>query len=292
MAKDPGKIARRILIAVIVIGILAILFFLLSGFITDLIWFGEVGYTSVFLTEIFTKLKIGVPGFLIVAVLGYLVLGTLKRSFLKKNEFELNNEDKGKIRKSMFAISLALGLFISIFLVNNLWFDFLRFINASKFGIEDPLFGNDVGFYMFKYDFLSGLADSAIVIVIAYVVATLLLYSILVGFARPTEERGTASEVEEDAESGKVAFRFDPSAGTNIKQKLKAILGVALNELLTLGVLFFLFVSFRLYLEQFDVLYDSTGLFYGAGYVEVNVKLVVYRILMVLAIVAALMLII
>jgi uncharacterized membrane protein (UPF0182 family) len=176
--------------------------------------------------------------------------------------------------------------------VNNLWFDFLRFINASKFGIEDPLFGNDVGFYMFKYDFLSGLADSAIVIVIAYVVATLLLYSILVGFARPTEERGTASEVEEDAESGKVAFRFDPSAGTNIKQKLKAILGVALNELLTLGVLFFLFVSFRLYLEQFDVLYDRTGLFYGAGYVEVNVKLVVYRILMVLAIVAALMLII
>ncbi|MBQ9911513.1 MAG: UPF0182 family protein [Firmicutes bacterium] len=292
MAKDPGKIARRILIAVIVIGILAILFFLLSGFITDLIWFGEVGYTSVFLTEIFTKLKIGVPGFLIVAVLGYLVLGTLKRSFLKKNEFELNNEDKGKIRKSMFAISLALGLFISIFLVNNLWFDFLRFINASKFGIEDPLFGNDVGFYMFKYDFLSGLADSAIVIVIAYVVATLLLYSILVGFARPTEERGTASEVEEDAESGKVAFRFDPTAGTNIKQKLKAILGVALNELLTLGVLFFLFVSFRLYLEQFDVLYDKTGLFYGAGYVEVNVKLVVYRILMVLAIVAALMLII
>ena len=292
MAKDPGKAVRTIAVIVIVIAVLALLFFLLSGFITDLIWFGEVGYTSVFLTEIFTKLKIGVPGFVIFAVLGYLVLATLKRSFLKKNEFELKNEDKGKIRKSMMAISAALGLFIAIFLVNNLWFDFLRFVNATDFGIEDPLFGNDVGFYMFKYDFLSGLADSAIAIVVAYLAATVLLYSILVGFAKPTEERGTADESYEDPESGRLAFRFDVNASGNLKQKLKAILGVALNEVLTLGVLFFLFVSFRLYLEQFDVLYDSTGLFYGAGYVEVNVKLVVYRILMVLAIVAALMLII
>ena len=292
MAKDPGKAVRTVAVIVIVIAVLALLFFLLSGFITDLIWFGEVGYTSVFLTEIFTKLKIGVPGFVIFAVLGYLVLATLKRSFLKKNEFELKNEDKGKIRKSMMAISAALGLFIAIFLVNNLWFDFLRFVNATDFGIEDPLFGNDVGFYMFKYDFLSGLADSAIAIVVAYLAATVLLYSILVGFAKPTEERGTADESYEDPESGRLAFRFDVNASGNLKQKLKAILGVALNEVLTLGVLFFLFVSFRLYLEQFDVLYDSTGLFYGAGYVEVNVKLVVYRILMVLAIVAALMLII
>ncbi|MBO4819595.1 MAG: UPF0182 family protein [Firmicutes bacterium] len=292
MAKDPGKRAKRWIIFIAVIAFLAILLFVLSDFLTDLIWFGEVGYTSVFLTELFTKLKIGIPGFIIFATLGYVVLATLKRSFLKKNEFELKAEDKGKIKKSMIAISAALGLFIAIFLVSNLWFDFLRFINASEFGIEDPLFGNDVGFYMFKYDFLSGLADSAIAIVLAYIAATILLYSILVGFAKPTVERGTASEVEEDPESGKVAFRFDPSAGGNFKQKMKAILGVALNEMLTLGVLFFLFVSFRLYLEQFDVLYDSTGLFYGAGFVEVNVKLVVYRILMVLAIVAALMLII
>ena len=292
MAKNPEKTFKSLAIVLIVIAVIALLFFALSGFLTDLIWFGEVGYTSVFLTEIFTKLKIGVPGFVIFTLLGYVVLATLKKGFLKKNEFELNPEDKGRVRKSMIAISVALGLFISIFLVSNLWFDFLRFINASKFGIEDPLFGNDVGFYMFKYDFLSGLADSAIAIVIAYLLATVLLYTFLVGFARPTEERGTANEHAEDEESGKIVFRFDPSMGGTFKQKAKAILGVALNEILTLGVLFFLFVAFRLYLEQFDVLYDRTGLFYGAGYVEVNVKLVVYRILMVLAVVAAIMLVI
>ena len=291
--KDRTKSLRRWGIAIIVLIALIALFFVLSGFFTDLIWFGKVGYISVFMTEIMTKLKIGVPGFLIFSAIGYLVLLTLKRSFLKKNDFELAAGDKGKIRKSMLAISAALGLFIAIFLVGNLWFDFLRFINSTDFNIKDPLFGNDIGFYMFKYDFLSGLADSAIAIVVAYIAATILLYSILVGFARPTVERGTASEAEEETEDGsKLTFKFDASARGNFQQKMKAILGVALNELLTLGVLFFLFVAFRLYLEQFDVLYDSTGLFYGAGYVEVNVKLVVYRILMVLAVVAAIMLVI
>ena len=292
MAKDHGKTIRIIIAVLGVLALLAILLFVLSGFITDLIWFGEVGYTSVFLTEIFTKLKIGVPGFVIFTAIGYLVLLALKRAFLKKNEFELKKEDKGKIRKSMLAISVALGLFIAIFLVNNLWFDFLKFINATDFSIEDPLFGNDVGFYMFRYDFLSGLADSAIAIVVAYLAATVLLYTILVGFAKPTEERGTASGVDEETEDGKSLFKFDVNAGGTLKQKFKAVLGVALSEILTLGVLFFLFVAFRLYLEQFDVLYDSTGLFYGAGFVEVNVKLVIYRILMVLAVVAALMLVI
>ena len=290
--KDARKTLKVVGIVLIVLLILAGLFFLLSGFITDIIWFDKVGYLSVFMTEIMTKLKIGVPGFFIFAALGYLVLAVLKRGFLKKNEFELKAEDKGKIRKSMMAISAALGLFIAVFLVGNLWFDFLKFINATDFDIADPLFGNDVGFYMFKYDFLSGLADSAIAITVAYLIATVLLYSILVGFARPTEERGFASGVGETTEDGQSLFKFDPSAGGSLKQKLKAVLGVALSEVLTLGVLFFLFVAFRLYLEQFDVLYDSTGLFYGAGFVEINVKLVVYRILMVLAVVAAIMLII
>ena len=103
--KDRTKSLRRWGIAIIVLVALIALFFVLSGFLTDLIWFGKVGYISVFMTEIMTKLKIGVPGFLIFSAIGYLVLLTLKRSFLKKNEFELAAGDKGKIRKSMLAIS-------------------------------------------------------------------------------------------------------------------------------------------------------------------------------------------
>jgi len=38
------------------------------------------------------------------------------------------------------------------------WNDFLKFIHASSFGIKEPIFGKDAGFYIFKlptYDFIT-----------------------------------------------------------------------------------------------------------------------------------------
>ncbi len=281
MAKSRIKFAggKWLVICGILLALVLVIF-ALSGFLTDLIWFKEVGYTSVFLTEIFTKLKIGVPAFLLFTALGYISLTALKKNFLTKNDFEISPENNPRVKKALFATSAALGLFISAVLIGNLWFEILEFVNAQSFDISDPLFHNDVGFYMFKYDFLVGLADSAIAIVVAFVAATVVMYGLLVGFADPVGE----AEVRPANSTG--FFRSPDSFGV----KAKAVLGVARNEMLMLGVLFFLFVAFRLYLVQFNVLYDSSGLFYGAGYTEINVKLVIYRILMVLSVVAAVML--
>lgn len=283
MGKSNAKFRTpKLLIVLAVLLVLFIVVLALSGFLTDLIWFKEVGYTSVFLTELFTKLKIGVPAFVLFTALGFVALTALKRNFLKKNDFTISENNKSKVKKALFATAAALGLFISAVLIGNLWFEILEFANAQDFGVADPLFHNDVGFYMFKYDFLVGLADSAIAIVLAFVAATVVMYGLLAGF----------SDSAEDEEVHPVRdinfFRSTESFGI----KAKAILSVALNEMLVLGVLFFLFVAFRLYLVQFNVLYDSTGLFYGAGFTEINVSLVVYRILIVLSIVSAIMLVI
>jgi uncharacterized membrane protein (UPF0182 family) len=50
-------------IAIAIVVVIALLF-ALTGFITDLLWFKELGYISVFLTKLFTQLKIGIPVFL------------------------------------------------------------------------------------------------------------------------------------------------------------------------------------------------------------------------------------
>lgn len=289
MGKDKSKRSRRIAIVLIVILAVLLLIYAMTDFITDLIWFNEVGYTSVFLTELFMKLKIGIPGFVLFTGLGFVALTALKRNFLKKNDFALQQKDKKKIRTSVLLLAAAVGLFLAVIFVNNLWFEFLQFVNATDFNIADPLFGNDVGFYMFKYEFLSGLADCAITVVVAYVAATFVLYAILVGFAKPEDELGGGEKTFEQQTLDYYARKIGRG---DLKQKFNAVLGVAKGEIMTLGVLFFLFVAFRLYLEQFDVLYDETGLFYGAGFAEVKVTLVVYRILMVLAIVAGIMLVI
>ena len=54
---------------IIVILIILMLFAALIGWITDFMWFRELGYVSVFLTKLFTQLKIGIPVFVIVTLL-------------------------------------------------------------------------------------------------------------------------------------------------------------------------------------------------------------------------------
>ena len=73
-----GKIIATIILILIIASIAV---FALSDLLTDLLWFKEVGYTSVFLTEFFTKLKIGVPAFLIFGTASFFILTFFKRCF-------------------------------------------------------------------------------------------------------------------------------------------------------------------------------------------------------------------
>ena len=58
--KKRGSKARWIVLAVIAF---LLLVFALVGFITDFLWFKELGYVSVFFTKLLTQIKIGVPVF-------------------------------------------------------------------------------------------------------------------------------------------------------------------------------------------------------------------------------------
>ncbi len=304
---DPAKKKRRIIIIAAVIIALIVIILSCADFITDLIWFGEVGYISVFLTEIVTKLKIGVPAVVIFTVIGIFVLSALKNNFLKKNEFKIEDEaDKKAVRRIRNVLAVILAIFLSVILVSKLWFQMLEFFNYSSFGIKDPLFGNDVGFYMFRYNFLKGLADSALLVIIAFLVVTVLFHSLLVGIASPERHQEQSSETQQN-------FEFDPNdplgsifkgfgnkadqmrertAKSTFVLKAKAVLNVALKEIVVLGVLLFLALAAKLYLGRFGLLYGGTGVAYGAGYTDVTVTLNVYRILIVLAIVEAVLLVI
>ena len=61
-----------------------LLFVALIGFITDYLWFKELGYVSVFFTKLFTQLKLGIPTFIVVTFLAYVYLKILKRGYFKK----------------------------------------------------------------------------------------------------------------------------------------------------------------------------------------------------------------
>lgn len=315
MNGNVNKKRTKLWVVLFAVVILALSVYLLIDFITDIIWFGEVGYISVFLTEIMTKLKLGVPAFVIVSVLSYLMLSILKRNFLKKNKMMLDSSrDNRSMNRVGVALSLVLGAFLSYLLIYDLWFEILEFLNLTEFGIKDPLYGNDVSFYMFKYDFLSGLADSAIMIIIGILVVTVIYHAILVSIAsrknqpqpeEPQEEaKPTAAHFEFNPNDplgsiiGSISQNFDQSrqrrneATEGVKIKFNAILGLVLGQITLLGVLFFLAVAVKCLFAQYSLLYGGSGVAYGAGFTDVTVSLNVYRILIVLSIVAAIMLIV
>jgi len=310
-----GKIIAAVIVLVAIIAALA-------GFIIDIIWFNEVGYTSVFLTEILTKIKLGVPAFAIVSVISYILLSVLKKNFLKKNDLVLDSsKDNRSMNRVGVALSLVLGAFLSYAVIINLWFEILQYFNSTEFGVADPLFGNDISFYMFKYDFLSGLASSAMVIIIGILAVIIIYHGILVTIASKKnnpEEQAQQEHAEAQQQSqNQQGINFDPSdpigsilnglgkgIGGNINQKkqqfdaksgglkakFKAVLGLILGQMTVLGVLFFLALGAKFLFAQYSLLYSGTGVAYGAGFTDVTVKLNVYRIMVVLSIVSAIML--
>ena len=78
--KRKGRKSRKGLsIVIMIIAVAICLLVMLVGFITDWMWFKDLGYTSVFWKKLVTELEIGIPTFLIVTLLARFYLRTLKK---------------------------------------------------------------------------------------------------------------------------------------------------------------------------------------------------------------------
>lgn len=313
MTKEKKKrTGLRVIIAIVII---LGLFLSLIGFITDFMWFRELGYVSVFFTKLFTQIKIGVPTFVVVTFLAYIYLEFLKRGyFIKVSSDEPVNH--GRLNLISWGLAAAYGAITTFFTVTKLWFDFLQFINSTSFGKKDPLFDMDISFYAFKLDFIEEVNQIVLVLLIAFAVLTVIYYSILLTVRTPKifeEKAQTVDEEEEQSQAqggagngfdnlngmfGKFTEAFTGKAGGGFKrpsrprksfdnQNLKMLVSIAEKQLIIVGVLFFLMVGVNFFLKQYDLLFGSTGAVHGAGFTDVNITLWMYRIIMVLAVFAA-----
>ncbi|QIB70644.1 UPF0182 family protein [Aminipila butyrica] len=291
------------------------------GFITDFLWFRELDYVSVFFTKLFTQLKIGIPAFVVITALAYLYLKMLKRGYFKKVQSSDVVSEK-TLNLTALGLSAAFGALLSVTVASSLWFQILQYLNSTDFGVKDPLFNNDVSFYVFKLQFVSGLNSMGLGLIIAFALLTFVYYLVLMSLRRPQFFEPIEPEPEAPYEEndnvrhgdfgrnnnsfggpwGDLLGRFmgmsgmsgpgRPAARKKSKQvdssNLMQLLSIASKQIVILGVLFFLMLSVNFLLRQYTLLFTNTvGVVYGAGYTAVTVTLWVYRILMVLSVVAA-----
>jgi uncharacterized membrane protein (UPF0182 family) len=233
----------------------------LAALVTDWWWFQEVGYEIVFLRTLTTRVLL----FLIVGGLFggllFLNLRAAQRGLvpdpvllqLAPSAPRLNLT--AGLRRMSLPVSLGLGILAGLAAVP-LWDTLLRAVHRTPFGATDPVFGRDIGFYVFTLPALSAAIALLFTLALLSFVAVVMVYWV----------RG-------DIIPGPRRLRVEPSAGLHIALLLAAL---------------FTLTGLRLwFVDVPDLLYSTTGPLVGASYTDLNAQLPALRISAVVAALAA-----
>jgi len=264
-----------------IIGSIVILFLIINSFggaikfSTDFLWFKEVGYTETFFTKLKAQFTIGIPIFILVSILLNVFIKKLKKKYDAETEVVDISNNK-KIRLWINILSVAISFIITVNIVSTMWFEILQFINSESFGFIDPIFNNDMGFYVFKLPLINTVVDFIIDILFMLIVITVLFYGYL---AIKDSIKNMSDQFENITQFSR---QIDFSSVLNKKFATKII-----NQLAIIGVFVFIFIGIRFVLKSYDLLYSQLGRVFGAGYTDINITLNVYRVLAVGCFIAA-----
>ncbi|MGU3431479.1 UPF0182 family protein [Actinomycetes bacterium M1A6_2h] len=192
--------SRTLLVLALVVAVLLLVGPRLVGTYTDWLWFGEVGFRGVFTTVLFTRLIT----FLVVALLvGGIVFGAMVLAYRSRPVFvpvagpndpiaRYRTTVMSRLRLFGIGIPIAVGVLSGLVAQGN-WVTVQLFLHGGSFGIQDPQFGLDVGFYAFDLPFYRSVLNWLFVAtLIAFLVALLTHY--IFGGLRLTGREGALTK--------------------------------------------------------------------------------------------------
>lgn len=265
-----------------IIGIAIIFFIIISsfgGFVkfsTDYLWFKELGYTQTFLTKLKSQFYIGIPIFILLTLLLYIYINKLKKRFYAETQ-QIDTKNNKKVNIIKIASSV-ISLFITVNITSTLWFEILQFLNSENFNNIDPVFGNDIGFYIFKLPLINTIINFIINILFMLIIITVLFY----GFLAIKKSIKDISKNVEEMTNFRTSNILDLNVIFNKKFATKII-----NQVSIIGALIFIFMGIRYFLRTYDLLYSRLGRVFGAGFTDMNITLNLYRIQAVGSVLAA-----
>jgi uncharacterized protein len=276
----------------VVFGAIAVIFIIIStlfagtvGFITDSIWFDSAGFASVFWTRFGTQSLCFLGGAIFAALFLALNLwlagrfipkGQLRRFSLDEllDRFSVERYVGGgaggpfgtprpravgrdveavtvpDIGRPVFWALVVIGVLVALGmggLLGSAWTTIQLFIHRVPFGQTDPTFGKDISFYLFELPFFR-LAQS-------YVNSLLLVTFALVG----------------------IRYLVAVISGASMPTAARLQLGL-------LVTLFLWSVAIGYQLDRYELVYSNTsGIFQGASYTDVNAKSTALIVMTVLA---------
>ena len=264
------RLRRRALRWLIAIVLLLLFFWILPGLLglyTEWLWFKfDVRFPHVFSTILFTRHGLGFTFGLafLVLVLGNVELARrLARRTLWYDEERALRQRVAEVMEYFVGRYLYLALILfSLFVAYSVgraaadqWNSYLLFRRGLPFGLADPIFHRDLGFYVFRLPFWHYLWQWTYLVLIGVFIVT-----------AATHYFDKAIRV----------LRGIPAFAPHVKIHLSLLLGL---------ILIAKALGYRL--QAYYLLYSDRGAAFGASYTDVSAQLLAYNILFVIALACA-----
>lgn len=262
------KARRPFLISLAIVAVLALVLVSASGVYTDVLWFDQLGFLSVFTTQITAKINVFLVSALISGLfiwLNIFIAWRFRPIYVTKNDFF--GRDLGEYRNALDRLRkrllIIIPVVVAIFLAmpqSSDWATIYTFMNHSYTGVVDPQFKLDIGFYLFDLPFYLQLVSYLLSVVIFALIPTLIVHLVYGG------------------------IKFN---GRNSQLSKTARIQVA-----GLASLIMVLLGLNIWLGQYETMTSPSGLFTGATYSDVNAAIPAAQILTAIAFVVALLFIV
>lgn len=260
-----GGLSGRARMGIAIGGVVAAVLVVGSGLVglyVDWLWFGQVGFGSVFSTVLVTRLVQG-------AVVGLLIAGLLALNvaiayrvrpvFVPTGSDDPAARYRGVIESRRrwlgVGIPLGVGLIAGVSVLGD-WQTVQMFLHGRAFGITDPQFHRDISFYVFTLPFYRKVLGWLFAAVVISFLGTLVTHYVFGGL-RLVGRGGHLS-------------------------------GPARVQLAILAGVFLLLKAVAYFLDRYQLVFSRRDpLFAGAGYTDVNAMLPAKVVLMCIAVICA-----
>ncbi len=259
--------------------IVVLLLWSVASIYPDWLWFGQLGFSPVFWTMLLSRFGFGFLVWLLLIVMICINLYAAKRlhpgdgqgAALKAAYSHL--AQRGLSERASNLLLIALVLIVSFVVASRgsfQWDMLLRYLYQQPFGSTDPIFGRDIGFYVFSLPFYIFVRDGLLVLFILAGLVTMGWYL-----------KNGALQIE--GEFNQVEGVPTSLPKINIAPKAK-------KHLIFLGGIIVLLLAWGYYLKIYGLLYSTQGPAFGASYTDVHIKVLAHKVLIIVSLGFALVL--
>jgi uncharacterized membrane protein (UPF0182 family) len=260
-------------LVIIGVGIVAVLL-LWSGIsiYPDWLWFKNLGFSPVFWTMLLSKFGFGSVVWLLMILIVSLNLYAARRlnpgggqrvAFRVADDYVSQLGLSGKGLNTILVAFILLLSFIVASKGSYQWDMVLRYLYQQPFGTADPIFKKDIGFYLFSLPFYVFVRNGLLVLLVLAGLVTMGWYL-----------KNGALQIEGE---------FSQEGGPPTSLPKISIAPKAKKHLIFLGGIIALLVAWGYHLKIYGLLYSTQGPAFGASYTDVHIKVLAYRLLIIVS---------